>query len=83
MELKTLDLYGYFGCEKSPFMDGILQCYLQKTDVVAGSDAAQLTGIVTSCIFKGVHFEMLVQTKDGYELMVQDGRGPACPAWCG
>ena len=35
------------------------------------SDAAQLTGTVTSCIFKGVHFEMLVQTKEGYELMVQ------------
>lgn len=38
MELKMLDLYGYFGCEKSPFMDGVLQCYLQKTDVVAGGD---------------------------------------------
>ena len=36
------------------------------------SDAAQLTGVVTSCIFKGVHFEMLVQTQEGYELMVQD-----------
>ena len=36
------------------------------------SDAAQLTGKVTSCIFKGVHYEMLVQTKEGYELMVQD-----------
>ena len=36
------------------------------------SDAAQLRGKVTSCIFKGVHFEMLVQTTEGYELMVQD-----------
>ena len=36
------------------------------------SDAAQLKGTVTSCIFKGVHYEMLVQTEDGYELMVQD-----------
>ena len=36
------------------------------------SDAAQLTGTVTSCIFKGVHYEMLVQTHEGYELMVQD-----------
>ena len=36
------------------------------------SDAAQLRGKVTSCIFKGVHYEMLVQTEDGYELMVQD-----------
>lgn len=36
------------------------------------SDAAQLTETVTSCIFKGVHYEMLVQTREGYELMVQD-----------
>ncbi|MDE6348495.1 MAG: TOBE domain-containing protein, partial [Bacteroides sp.] len=36
------------------------------------SDAAQLRGTVTSCIFKGVHYEMLVQTREGYELMVQD-----------
>ena len=36
------------------------------------SEAAQLLGTVTSCIFKGVHYEMLVQTCEGYELMVQD-----------
>ena len=36
------------------------------------SDAAQLRGTVTSCIFKGVHFEMWVQTTEGYEIMVQD-----------
>ncbi len=35
-------------------------------------DAAQLYGTVTSCIFKGVHYEMWVQTDQGYELMVQD-----------
>jgi spermidine/putrescine transport system ATP-binding protein len=35
-------------------------------------DAAQLNGTVTSCIFKGVHYEMWVQTDQGYELMVQD-----------
>ena len=35
-------------------------------------DAAQLNGVVTSCIFKGVHYEMWVQTDKGYELMVQD-----------
>ena len=36
------------------------------------SDAAQLRGKVASCIFKGVHFEMWVQTTEGYEIMVQD-----------
>ena len=29
-------------------------------------------GVVTSCIFKGVHYEMTVQTENGYEFMVQD-----------
>ncbi len=29
-------------------------------------------GIVQSCIFKGVHYEMTVLTDDGYEFMVQD-----------
>ena len=29
-------------------------------------------GIVESCIFKGVHYEMLVKTDNGYEFMVQD-----------
>lgn len=36
------------------------------------SDAAMLRGIVTSCIFKGVHYEMMVQTPEGYEFVVQD-----------
>ncbi len=36
------------------------------------SDAAQLTGKVTSCIFKGVHYEMTVLTTEGDELLVQD-----------
>lgn len=35
-------------------------------------DKAQFTGTVRSCIFKGVHNEMTVLTKEGYEIMVQD-----------
>ncbi len=35
-------------------------------------DAAQFTGQVTSSIFKGVHYEMMVTTPEGYEVMVQD-----------
>lgn len=35
------------------------------------SDAAQLRGIVQSCIFKGVHYEMAVLCGD-YEIVVQD-----------
>jgi spermidine/putrescine transport system ATP-binding protein len=36
------------------------------------SDTAQFSGQVTSSIFKGVHYEMMVTTPGGIELMVQD-----------
>ena len=32
----------------------------------------QFTGKVTSCIFKGVHYEMTVVTDTGFEILVQD-----------
>ena len=35
------------------------------------SDSAQITGEVTSCIFKGVHYEMIVMA-NGYEFIVHD-----------
>ena len=35
-------------------------------------DAAQFSGQVTSSIFKGVHYEMMVTTPEGFEIMVQD-----------
>ena len=36
------------------------------------SDGAQLTAMVKSCTFKGVHYEMFVETDKGHELMIQD-----------
>jgi spermidine/putrescine transport system ATP-binding protein len=36
------------------------------------SEAAQFTGKVTSSIFKGVHYEMMVMTPEGFEFMIQD-----------
>ena len=35
-------------------------------------DGAQFAAKVKSCTFKGVHYEMFVETENGYELMVQD-----------
>ena len=35
-------------------------------------DAAQFTGVVKSCTFKGVHYEMFVDSDTGYEIMIQD-----------
>jgi spermidine/putrescine transport system ATP-binding protein len=36
------------------------------------SDKAQFTGLVTSSIFKGVHYEMMITTPEGYEFLIQD-----------
>jgi spermidine/putrescine transport system ATP-binding protein len=36
------------------------------------SEAAQFTGRVTSSIFKGVHYEMMVTTPEGFEFILQD-----------
>ena len=35
-------------------------------------EGAQFSGTVKSCTFKGVHYEMFVDTDNGYELMIQD-----------
>lgn len=35
-------------------------------------DAAQFTGVVKSCTFKGVHYEMFVDTDCGFEMQIQD-----------
>ena len=35
-------------------------------------EGAQLTAKVKSCTFKGVHYEMFVETDKGFELMIQD-----------
>ena len=40
--------------------------------IMPQTENAMLDGKVTSCIFKGVHYEMTVVTQGGYELMVQD-----------
>lgn len=36
------------------------------------TEGAQFTANVKSCTFKGVHYEMFVDTNTGYELMIQD-----------
>lgn len=40
--------------------------------VLQNTANAQFKGRVKSCIFKGVHYEMFVETPDGFELMIQD-----------
>ena len=40
--------------------------------IMAKSGSGMFEGVVQSCIFKGVHYEMIVLTPDGYEIMIQD-----------
>ncbi len=40
--------------------------------LVGNVENADFTGTVKSCTFKGVHYEMFVETDKGFELMIQD-----------
>ena len=40
--------------------------------IIRNAEAAMFHGKVRSCIFKGVHYEMFVETPDDYEIMIQD-----------
>ncbi|MBR5281432.1 MAG: ABC transporter ATP-binding protein [Alistipes sp.] len=40
--------------------------------IMAKTDSGMFEGVVQSCIFKGVHYEMIVTTPNGYEIMIQD-----------
>ena len=40
--------------------------------IMAKCTSGMFEGVVQSCIFKGVHYEMTVLTPDGYEIMIQD-----------
>ena len=40
--------------------------------IMQRNENEQFHGIVQSCIFKGVHYEMTILTPDGYEIMIQD-----------
>ncbi len=48
------------------------QSDLDPEDRVPKGKFTKWYGVVESCIFKGVHYEMTVKTEDGYEFMVQD-----------
>ena len=64
-----------FQCVDKGFeADAPIDVVIRPEDVVLHKDPkdGQWTGRVTSCIFKGIHYEMLVQTPDGYEIQVQN-----------
>ena len=64
-----------FECVDEGFGENVpVDVVVRPEDVVISSDVegSQFSGVVESCIFKGVHYEMFVDTDKGYELMVQD-----------
>lgn len=40
--------------------------------IISQTENAKFTGVVKSCTFKGVHYEMFVDTDKGFEMMIQD-----------
>ena len=64
-----------FDCVDEGFGEDVpVDVVVRPEDVCISADTehAQFTGVVQSCIFKGVHYEMFVDTDKGFELMVQD-----------
>ncbi len=64
-----------FDCVDEGFGENVpVDVVIRPEDVRVSADrgAAQFTGVVKSCTFKGVHYEMYLDTDCGYELMVQD-----------
>ncbi|MBQ0114433.1 MAG: ABC transporter ATP-binding protein [Bacteroidales bacterium] len=58
------------GFDKDEIVDVVIRpedIYLLKRP-----EDGQWQGTVQSCIFKGIHYEMLINTPDGYEMQVQD-----------
>ena len=64
-----------FECVDEGFGDNVpVDVVIRPEDVyiMAQSEAGHFDGVVQSCIFKGVHYEMIVTTANGYEIMIQD-----------
>ncbi|MBQ3996438.1 MAG: ABC transporter ATP-binding protein, partial [Bacteroidales bacterium] len=64
-----------FDCVDEGFGENVpVDVVIRPEDVIIKSklEGAQFTGKVKSCTFKGVHYEMFVDTDEGYEMMIQD-----------
>ena len=64
-----------FDCVDEGFADNEkVDVVVRPEDIYFTTDPAkcQFTAKVNSCIFKGVHYEMWVDTDTGYELLIQD-----------
>ena len=73
---KLVEFAGHeFECVDEGFGENVdVDVVVRPEDIYITSklDSAQFTAKVKSCTFKGVHYEMFVDTDKGYELMIQD-----------
>lgn len=73
---KLVSFMGYeFECVDSGFGENVpVDVVIRPEDVyiMNNTDAAMFTGVVQSCIFKGVHYEIVVLTENKYEILIQD-----------
>ena len=76
LEDKRVNFIGHdFDCVDKGFGENVpVDVVIRPEDIYIkkNTEGEQFTGTVTSCIFKGVVYDMLVQTAEGFELQVQD-----------
>ncbi len=79
LEDKRVNFIGHdFDCVDKGFGENVpVDVVVRPEDIYIkkNTEGEQFTGTVTSCIFKGMVYEMLVQTAEGFELEVQDYNG--------
>ncbi|MBR4788304.1 MAG: TOBE domain-containing protein, partial [Bacteroidales bacterium] len=76
LEDKRVNFIGHdFDCVDKGFGENVpVDVVIRPEDIYIkkNTEGEQFTGTVTSCIFKGVVYDILVQTAEGFELQVQD-----------
>ena len=76
IEDKVVEFVGHeFECVDEGFGENVeVDVVVRPEDIYIMNrlEGAQLSAKVKSCTFKGVHYEMYVETDKGYELMIQD-----------
>lgn len=79
LEDKRVNFIGHdFDCVDKGFGENVpVDVVVRPEDIYIkkNTEGEQFTGTVTSCIFKGMVYDMLVQTAEGFELEVQDYNG--------
>ena len=74
-DCRVLTMYQEFECVDKGFKQNEhVDVVIRPEDIyiMQRNESAHINGVVQSCIFKGVHYEMTVLTDRGYELLVQD-----------